>query len=1254
MRARRIASFALLAFCTFILNASAQVVTGTITGTVKDTSGGVIPGAAVTLISETRGTQLPDVFTNEAGDFTVPNVRPDRYTLQVIMQGFKTVKKTGIDVSTGDRISIGTVALEIGGVSDTVQVTAEPPIVQTTSGERSYTVTKEQVDNLPIENRSFTGLALLAPGVTLDANNTPARVGGGGDPNIMMDGVSTMDTGSNRPLLQMNVESIAEVKVLTSTYQAEYGRASGVQVTAVTKSGTNQFRGSLYDVRRNSDWNSNTKVNKLNGDPKTVIKEQDLGYSIGGPIGRPGGSNKLFFFYAQEFSPRTRGGDVVRYRVPTEAERNGDFSQTLDQNGNPYPYIKDPLSTQPCNSSNTAGCFQDVGVVGKIPADRLYQPGVNILKLWPLPNAIAKGVGYNYQGTRPNENILSWQPAFRLDYNVRQNLRATFKYSAWWQADHTFVGTIPGFNDTKMQHKPVASWTTSVNYTLGPTTFIEATYGHSQNELAGCAQAQSGTGAIFCNNTAGSQGVPMGQLASLSGAGLQGLPLLFPDATVLNPSYYAVQALNGLKPAFWDGSRMAKIPTFNWGGRVINNGGTCVSGCPGPNLGFPGWFNINATQDFAISLTKLMGRHTAKAGFYVTHSYKAEQTSNNAFGVISFNNDSVGTNQFDTSFGFSNAAIGTFSSFVQAQKYIETASVYNNIDGYIQDNWKVNNRLTLDYGLRFVHQGVQYDQLGQASNFLPDQWSLGSAPVLYQSGCLTTSPCSGSNRVAVNPLTGKNLGANSSLAIGTLVPGTGNLLNGIVLPGNGIPKGTFKWPAVVVGPRFGMAYDLTGRQTMVLRGGAGLFYDRTYTTFLSAGVNNPPTSSTVTAQYGQLQNLGAGLTIAGAPSLSAIQFKDGVPTSAQWNGGFQIALPWSTAFDISYTGQHLWNRFQGVNINAVDFGAAFLQQNQDTTLSPSSTPGATAVSTNLMRAYRGYGPITLQMDRLWRTSHTLQLSFQRRYRNGLSFGFNDTMGLYDHSAVGARLQHNPDGTFQFRPDQADAQKLLGNNNPVAHYFRANYVWQLPKLHTSQPALHAASYVLNDWQLSGIWTGQRIGVNVSEGNQSVPSQAYTVGYSYSSGGSSTNLTGSPDYGARVRVVGDPGSGCSSNLLQQFNTAAFQGPLNNSVGLESGNSYLLGCFISTLDTAIARNIRLGGARNFQIRVDMFNTLNAAGVIGRNTSMNLSNPGDPVTITNLPYDANGNVLPNRSLPKNAGFGVANNFQQPRRVQLQLRFSF
>jgi hypothetical protein len=283
--------------------ASAQITTATVAGTVKDTQGGAIPGAVVTLISETRGTRLVAAITNAAGDFVFPNVAGDTYTVQVAMNGFKTLKRTGVVVTPGDRVAVGSLTLAIGGLTDTVEVRAEAPPIQSTSGEQSFVIDTDAVANLPLATRSFTALAELAPGVTGTSRIGDRSSTGGGNSNVMMDGVSTMDTGSNRPLVEMNVESIAQVKVLTSSYQAEYGRSSGLQITAVTKTGTNRTRGSGYDVERNSAWNENSKVNKLNGDPKPTAKERDWGYSIGGPIGKPGKSNKLFFFYSHEYRP---------------------------------------------------------------------------------------------------------------------------------------------------------------------------------------------------------------------------------------------------------------------------------------------------------------------------------------------------------------------------------------------------------------------------------------------------------------------------------------------------------------------------------------------------------------------------------------------------------------------------------------------------------------------------------------------------------------------------------------------------------------------------------------------------------------------------------------------------------------------------------------------------------------------------------------------------------------------------------------
>ena len=398
-------------------------------------------------------------------------------------------------------------------------------------------------------------------------------------------------------------------------------------------------------------------------------------------------------------------------------------------------------------------------------------------------------MAYNYQITRPNESILSWQPALRVDYQPMQKLRATFKYSGWQQRSDVINGALPGFNDTQMQRPVISTMAVSANYNLNNTTFIEGTYGRSRNELAGCALAQTGTGPTFCTNA-----IPMNEISNRFNAGLGGLPLLFPDANKLNPDYYATEALNKMSPAppAWVNGDFVRPPTFAWGNRVGN--------AP-PNIPFPSYFNVNATQDVSISLTKVWRRHVIKTGFFNTHSYKAEQaTSDQSFGTLNFQQDTVGTNAFDTSYGFANAAIGSFSSYQQAENYVEGNYIYNNREAYIQDNWKVNNRLTLDYGLRFVNAQPQYDKLGQATNFLANQWSRSAAPVLYRPGCAVTVPsgtaCPTASQQALNPVTGQLLGPNTALAIGTLVPGTGSATNGLFLGGQGIPETTYSFPAL--------------------------------------------------------------------------------------------------------------------------------------------------------------------------------------------------------------------------------------------------------------------------------------------------------------------------------------------------------------------------------------------------------------------------------------------------------------------------
>ena len=456
------------------------------------------------------------------------------------------------------------------------------------------------------------------------------------------------------------------------------------------------------------------------------------------------------------------------------------------------------------------------------------------------------------------------------------------------------------------------------------------------------------------------------------------------------------------------------------------------------------------------------------------------------------------------------------------------------------------------------------------------------------------------------------------------------------------------------GPRFGAAYDLSGTQSLILRGGGGLFYDRPDGNTVFSIPGNPPISTSQDLRNGNLQTLGQGLSPLGVPALSTFQYEAAVPASVQWQAGVQMTLPWASSLDVSYVGNHGYDRlggFQGgssVNQNAVDFGAAYLPQNQDTTKAPSTVPGANALTTNLLRPYRGLSTIAQQTTQFHDTYHSIQTSFNRRFRDGLAFGLNYTLSLSltGNTGLQQRLQHAPDGTITVRADQAEYEALNNNLALQRHVAKGNAVWDLPDYHASSGGGKVLGYILNDWQLSGIAT---VGSGLTSGN----SAKYDLGYTYQNNGANVNLTGSPDYGARIRYVGDPGKGCADNQYAQFNVASVTGPTYNSVGLESGRNILSSCPDKTVDLALARNIRVGGARQLQFRLDAYNAFNAVVINNRNTTVQYRSPTD-LTILNSEYLADGSIDPNRLTPRNAGFGAATGAQPLRTMQLTIRFQF
>ncbi len=389
-RLRTVVGFALagLVFLVDPTFLTAQTTSASVSGSVQDAQGGALPGVTVTLTSRTQGNALTTV-TDAEGRFVFAIVRPDTYTLQAALEGFKTLERTNVVVNANDRLSTGTLALEVGAMTEEVTVSSRVSELQTTSGERSFALENSALQNIANNGRALFNFATLVPGA-LPNNNGGGEIGSvsgftvnGQRPNsntMTIDGVANIDTGDNGGnMATTNIDAVAEFKVLSNAYQAEYGRAVGAQLQVVTKSGARDFSGSGYWYGRRSDWNANSWINNRNGQPKVATKRNDSGYTVGGPVFFPGFNEdrrKLFFFFSQEHQRRVENNAERRTRVPTLLERRGDFSQSLDSSGNPFPYIRDHTTGLPCSAADTRGCFQDGGVLGRIPQSRLSRGAV--------------------------------------------------------------------------------------------------------------------------------------------------------------------------------------------------------------------------------------------------------------------------------------------------------------------------------------------------------------------------------------------------------------------------------------------------------------------------------------------------------------------------------------------------------------------------------------------------------------------------------------------------------------------------------------------------------------------------------------------------------------------------------------------------------------------------------------------------------------------------------------------------------------
>src|SRR5215470_17344244 len=360
------------------LSAFAQT-SASLNGTVHDTQGAAVVGAKVTLKDAGGKVQL-DTTTNSEGFYTFPIIQPSTYTVTIEATGFKKSVKSGIVVNASDRQSTGVTVLEVGDLSNTVEVTADAAQLQikTESGEQGTAINNQQIQNLAVNGRNYLDLLKLTPGVVTTTSFATSGPGGLGNidingtrmgkNNLTIDGTTNVDTGSNGTQhIALSLDNISEFKLLTSNFQAEYGRSGGGAIQIVTKSGSSQFHGTGYYFHRHEQFNANSflnnavpRVNGIQPNQRNFYRYNQQGYNIGGPVLLPKKAlkDKLFFFFSQEWQEQLVPQSARQSRVPTAAEVAGDFSNSRDFNGNLITII-DPLKTGACSATDQTACFTD-------------------------------------------------------------------------------------------------------------------------------------------------------------------------------------------------------------------------------------------------------------------------------------------------------------------------------------------------------------------------------------------------------------------------------------------------------------------------------------------------------------------------------------------------------------------------------------------------------------------------------------------------------------------------------------------------------------------------------------------------------------------------------------------------------------------------------------------------------------------------------------------------------------------------------
>ena len=1174
---------AFLSLCMILVNAStlfAQSDLGKISGFVRDSSGASVASAKVT-IQDKSGVER-QTTTNDSGYYVITNVPPGLYTIVVEASAFQKWQSNDNKLDpSGDLVVEAT--LTVGSTAQTIEVSASSVQLQTESATVQKLVTREQLDSLELNGRNPVLMANLVPGtrggnlanLSFNFSQGPSNINGARTPEslITFDGAPAVRTRSNGTSIgAADVDSTQEIQILTTDYSPEFGRSSGGQIRIVSKTGSQRFHGAAYEYARNTVFNANPWQRNANPATEHItapIHYNQFGYNVGGPFYIPDHFNtnksKVFFYWGQEWV-RYVFTDTNTMLVPTLKMRTGDFSELLSPTNIFYGktvQVIDPKTGLPF-PGNIIPAPGTVSTGSVASAN-----GLGILNAYPVPNLTTPINGNNWfeSARHPQDQR---KDTIAVDINLTDKQRLRFR-RVYFNFDE-YQPLDGGSGETpKFFHRP--NQTNSINHIwpISSTKVNEILFSFSLDQVHIPIDAPN-----FLDRTKG----------AAQGAGLFGTNYnyIFPVSEKLLPT---------------------RIPTVNMSNFSGLSGGPYPSHSAGP------------IYDVSESFTWIKGNHTLKFGGLFERSGENDNDeinvqacptcTNNQNGQFLFTNGGPG----GTGVAAANAALGVFDTYSEIGHRAYTIFRSHMYEGFAQDSWKTAEKLTFTYGLRYTVIVPYHALWGNMIVFDPS---------LYDPN----------NAVTVNPSTG--------LITGT--PTIAQLFNGMVIPGSSFPSsangrvpeatsglytGLFhslpnhysdiQWGDIQ--PRLGVAYQIDKRT--VVRAGGGRFITRLGVSDSIFLGGNPPFQPNASISGGSVDSLGPSVSGGGRPLVVTTQskaFKN--PEAWAWNFTLERETFWKSNFSIGYVARRGLHMQREADINQPTLSVV--------TANPCLLPPKPTCKVDAFRPYKGFGSIRETDNVADSIYNSLQVTWSRRFSDGLQFGASYTL---------SKSMDNGSNQRDVIPDTYNVSGLWGPSEfDARHIVVLNYLYELPFFRHQSGV---AGKTLGGWQISGITQFQT----------GLPCSVAAPNVDYTGVGLDSNF-GCGNNGQYWVVNGDPKIiGTFGKTGQWFattnpdGTPIFTAPAFGTFNTQRVRNLIYQPGFSNWNLGLFKSFPINEAIGFQFRAEAYNVWNHPNWCGGSGCTGTTNIGlNPTNLSTF-----GKVLAKGSGSTGGG---------ERNLQLSLRFYF